>query len=86
MRTRIFEKAKEVIQYIKLEDSNEYDEYYTFNFPKSPKDISVSLHQGLRGGIKFHCTCKFHSVKDPKMTKLCSFVIATIRFKKNGRK
>ncbi len=85
MNTRIFEKAMKVIKYIILEANTEYEEYYKFQFPSSPKDIQVSLHQGLRGGLRFHCTCKFHSVRNPQMTRLCSFVIATIRFKKNGR-
>lgn len=82
MRNSIFNKAKQIVKYCVFQASTNFEEYYNFHFPNTPKekDIQVALHQGIRGTF-FDCTCKYHSVKDVHMKNLCSYVLAVMKFK-----
>ena len=80
MKQAIWKKAKKIIKYIVFEASTEFNEYYNFHFPSSPKDkdIQVTLHLGIRGTY-WTCTCSNCSVHDTK--HLCAQKIAVILFK-----
>ena len=82
IKTRLFNTAKKVIKYITFEADTEYDEFYNFHFNNNKdKDIQVGLGNGIRGGIHFNCTCKFHSCRDMHMTRFCSYVLAVILYR-----
>ena len=82
VKSRIFNTAKKIQDKIIFVSDTEYDEFYNIKFNEdSDKDIQVNLGMGIRGGVKFNCTCKFHSVSNPHMTLLCSYVMAVLMFR-----
>lgn len=82
MKDKLFNTAKQIQKYIIFETKTEYNEFYNIKFNKDKeKDIQVNLSNGIRGGIDFNCTCKWHSLVDAHMNKLCSYVLGVLLFR-----
>ncbi len=57
--------------------------FYSFKDLEEDKEINVVVGTENEMTKLIGCTCKFHSVKDPRCTALCSYFLAVL-FKMEG--
>lgn len=79
-----YKNAKKLQKYIVYQGTSRDTDFFEFKFNEedTEKDIMVHLDKYCPG-VKFSCTCKYHSVKNINMDRMCIFVLAVLHFMVN---
>ncbi len=81
-----YKNAKKLQKYIVFQGTSRDTDFFEFVFNKEDNEKNVIVHiDKFCPGIKFSCTCKFHSVKDVEQRNICSFVLAVLYFMVNKK-
>ncbi len=81
IKINIYQKAKRLQKYIRWNGTTELTDFFELEFKKEDNEKNILVHLNKQPGLGFSCTCKWHSVKNIHMDKLCSFVLACIYFR-----